>query len=163
MIIALIATIGAVIVSANEEANEDEKEYEPYFNRRPMCRHRPFMDDLTEEQQEEIQEIITSMKEADATQEEIRSAIHEYLDENGILDERLDNAIDKTEKRLEILNRKQELRNEGYSWEEIRDIIQEEFDIEFPEDGQGMKLRPGFHRGSYDDLDLFKPNEGSEL
>ena len=62
--------------------------------------------------------------------EEINEAITEKLDEWGILDNRLDDAIEQTEMRLEILNRQKELREQGYSWDEINDLIQEEYGLE---------------------------------
>ena len=33
-----------------------------------------------------------------------------------------------------MLYRKNELRDQGYTWDEIEDLIQEEFDIEHPDD-----------------------------
>jgi len=155
MVVMLIATIGAVIASA---ASEDDTEQSTFWGRRAMYRPQPFFSELTEEQKAEIQEIESSTKE-EATPEEIRAAIKEKLEEWGVelqipeltdeeLDERLDNAIERTEQRLEILQRRKELREQGYSYEEIREMMQEEFGLEAPAgEGQGMMFGHGFRCG----------------
>ena len=68
----------------------------------------------------------------------------------GIFDERLTSAIENTEQRLTILNREKELRDQGYTWDEINEIIQEEFDTEVPI-GMGFNMNegPGFHGGPH--------------
>jgi DNA-binding transcriptional MerR regulator len=167
IVVMLIVTIGAVIVSAT---GEDDIEQSNFWSRRQMCRPGPFISNsteplpffsnLTEEQQAEINELITSLKDQGTNFSEIRAAIKEKLEEWGVelqipelteeeLDERLDNAIERNEQRLEILYREKELRDEGYTWDEIRDIIQEEFDLEFSAgEGQGMMFgHGGFHCG----------------
>ena len=73
---------------------------------------------------------MTTLREQNATRNEIQTAIQEKLDEFGVLDTQLDNEIEQTQQRLTILNRQKELRDEGYSWDEINTIIQEEFDLE---------------------------------
>jgi len=86
----------------------------------------------------------------------MRTAIQEKLDEFGVLDTRLDNEIAQTEQRLTILNRQKELRNEGYSWNDINSIIEEEFG----EDATGISwgfmgghgCGRGPHRGPQDDM-----------
>jgi hypothetical protein len=46
------------------------------------------------------------------------------------------------------LNRQKELRNEGYSWDEIRNIIEDEFDLENTTGvGQDMMFEHGFECG----------------
>ena len=55
--------------------------------------------------------------------------------------------------------RTNELRDQGYSWEEIDDIIQEEFDLEYPTGfGHGKMFGRGFGRGGHfdsnEDLDV---------
>jgi hypothetical protein len=155
----LVATIGAVLVNAQtDDTNKENSIDAPYFEQRSsQCGEPPFMGELTVEQRQEIDAITAGLQEEGATSIEIREAVQEKLQEFGIevptLDELLDNTIERTEQRLEILNRKKELRGEGYSWEDISDIIQEEFDLEeyafeprFGQ-GQGMRCRSGFrHR-----------------
>jgi hypothetical protein len=90
----------------------------------------PYASELTDEQQTELEELMTSLREQNASRDEIRTAIQEKLDEFGVLDTQLDNEITQTEQRLTILNRQKELRNEGYSWDEINNIIVDEFGLE---------------------------------
>ena len=145
MVAMLMATIGAVLVSAEtENASETEDWHLPFHGRGNMFRHGTIDNELTDEQQAEIDALITSLNEEGASSEEIREAVFAKLSEIGILDERLDNAIEQTEQRLEILNREQELRDQGYSWEEINEIIQEEYVLKHP---SGMYH--GFCRGIY--------------
>lgn len=147
LIMSIIASIAAVLVSADTDTEDDTDNLQTQMmNRDFMCRKQSFNSDLTDEQQAEIEALITSLNEQGATREEIRDAVNAKLDEWGILDERLDSAIENTEQRLTILNREKELRDQGYSWEDINEIIQEEFDIEFPVGmGYNMKERHGFH------------------
>ena len=131
MVLAILGTIGAVVVSA----------------------HPGFFSELTDEQKAELKETRETLIEEGATCEEIREAMHEQLESYGIdlptRDEMLDERINSTKQRLNILERKKELREEGYEWEEINEIIQEEFDIEYPlHEGKGMGYRRGFNRGS---------------
>ena len=133
MVATILATIGAVLVGAEtDDASETEDWHMPLFCREKMFGHRGIRPELSDDQQAEIDALITNLTEEGASCEEIRVAIDEKLDEMGILDEQLDNAIEQTEQRLEILNRENELRDQGYSWEEINEIIQEEFDLEYP-------------------------------
>ena len=135
MVVMLMATIGAVLVSAETE-NEGETEdwHLPFQGRGNIFGHRTFDNELTDDQQAEIDALITSLNEEGASPGEIREAVFTKLSEIGILDERLDNAIEQTEQRLEILNKEQELRDQGYSWEEINEIIQEEYVLKHPSD-----------------------------
>jgi len=89
-----------------------------------------YVSELTDAQQTELEELLTSLRAQNASFDEIRTAILEKLDEFGVLDTQLDNEIAQTEQRLTILNRQKELRNEGYSWDEINDIIVDEFGLE---------------------------------
>lgn len=133
MVAMLIAAIGAVLVSAEtDDADETGEWYMPFYNKEKMFEHRGITSELTDDQQAEIDALITSLIEECASCDEIREAIFTKLNEMGILDEQLDNAIEQTEQRLEILNRENELRDQGYSWEEINEIIQEEFDLDYP-------------------------------
>ncbi|NHJ85934.1 MAG: hypothetical protein FK734_10765 [Asgard group archaeon] len=131
----LIAVIGAVIVSAETEEITDDESTNKYiwdFGRRghmEISKNNLFYE-LTDEQEEELIQLKQTMIDKGATCEEIQEAVMEKLDEWGILDKRLDEAIEQTELRLEILNRQKELREQGYSWEEINSLIQEEFELE---------------------------------
>lgn len=144
----LIATIGVAIVTAESDDSNEEQQNAIPFSKDKMFGQPPLLSELSEEQQEEIQNLIESLREKGATPEDIRNEINTKLDEYGIFDERLDNEIKNTEQRLEILNREKELRQQGYSWEEIQDIIQDEFNLEFPTPGTQMEMqRHGFHHG----------------
>lgn len=163
MVSMLIATIGAVLVSAESDSENENFDVQHTFwpQRRSMCGEPPFISDLTVEQRQEIEDIVTSLKEEGATKLEISEAISSKLEEYGIeiqkpelseeeLDERLDQAIEYTERKLEILNRVKELRDQGYGYEDIRTIIQDEFELEFPAgEFQGNMCRHRYRRGSW--------------
>jgi hypothetical protein len=102
-----------------------------------------FQYNLTDDQRTELEDLMTSLRDQNATPDEMRTAILEKLDEFGVLDTQLENEIAQTEQRLTILNREQELRNEGYSWTEITSMIQDEFDLENTT-GLGMDIIGGF-------------------
>ena len=57
----------------------------------------PYASELTEEQQTELEELLTSLREQNASFDEIRTAIQGKLDEFGVLDIQLDNEIAQTE------------------------------------------------------------------
>ena len=165
MVLMLVAIIGVVIVSAgDDETNEDTIDIEPYFGCGRMFGTPPFFSELTEEQQEELNDIRENLREDGATPSEIREAIQIKLDEYGILDAQLDNAIERAEQQLEILNRKKDLREQGYSWEEIDQIIQDEFDLNFIDaSGHDMMFH---HHGPYGRWNRFgdsEPNEDTDL
>ncbi len=120
----VIMSIGAVFATAQ---TDDTTPIIPFEKRHRLG---PLAYNLTEEQQEEIQNLLTTLREENATRDEIQAAIQEKLDEYGVLDNQLDNQITQTEQQLTILYRQKELRNQGYSWDEINSIIQEEFDLE---------------------------------
>jgi len=147
LIVALVTIAGAVLVSAETDEAGDVIEEQEWC--RPMMQERmPFFSELTEEQQQEIEELRTELSESGATPEEVHEAVTEKLREFGIdiptRAEQLAQEIERTEQQLEILNRKKELLESGYSWKEIQDTIQEEFDLEASMGpGQGM----GPHRG----------------
>ena len=96
IVVTLLATIGAVVVSASPG----------------------FLSDLTDEQKEELRALRQELRDEGATCEEIREAMHEQLESYGIdlptQDEMLDKQINQTRQRLEILERKKELREEGF-------------------------------------------------
>lgn len=123
IIATILAVIGVTVVSAQTEDGM-------FWGRRG------FMNELTDEQREDLQTTI-------------QQKLEEYDIEMPTRDEMLDKQIERTEQRLEILNRQKELREEGYEWEEIRDIIEEEFDLELPDgEGQGMMFGHNFRCGS---------------
>jgi hypothetical protein len=148
----LVATVGAAFATGQTDDTTDdtidnEPPQMPFGGRHGMIGPRnnttseppqmpfgnmigPYASELTDEQQTELEELMTSLREQNASPDEIRTAIQEKLDEFGVLDTRLDNELAQTEQRLTILNRQKELRNEGYSWDEINTIIENEFGLE---------------------------------
>ncbi len=177
LIATLVATVGAVIVSAQTDTvDEAEGLSKPVWWERPMCGQAPIFSDLTEEQQNEIDQLREGMKSEGSTPEEIRAAIQDKLESYGIefptldenLDERLDNEIENTEKRLEILYRTKELRNEEKTWEEINETIREEYGLESPIGNcHGQMFRNGFRGGprpfEFNDETTEETEEDSEL
>jgi len=151
----LIATIGAVIATgatddttddATEDLTTDTPPQGPFGDHHGMREFGMFGSELTDEQQTELEELMTSLREHNATPNEMRTAIQEKLDEFGVLDARLDNEIAQTEQRLTILNRQKELRDEGYNWDEITSILEDEFGLENATGigiGWGMMGGPG--------------------
>jgi DNA-binding transcriptional MerR regulator len=131
----LIAIVGAAFASgqvddATDDASDKTCLQMPFRGRHELMRIGPYASELTDEQQTELEELMTSLREQNASPDEIRTAIQEKLDEFGVFDIQLDNEIAQTEQRLTILNRQKELRNEGYNWDEINNIIEDEFDLE---------------------------------
>jgi len=155
VVITIIATVGVIIVSAQtDDTGISDLNQKLFENRQQMCKPMPFLFNetrigpyyynLTEEQKTELKELIQSLKDSGANSSEIRKVIQEKLDEYGVFDDQLNNAIQETEKRLEILNREKELRDQGYSWNEINQIILDEFGLETPiVGGHGMMFRHG--------------------
>lgn len=127
LVVLIIATIGALVASA----------------------HPGFFSDLTDEQKEELNELRQGLIDEGANCSEIREAIHAQLEEYGVKFptrlEMIDNQINQTKQRLEILERTKELiqENPDITDQEIREIIQEEFDLQMPEEGFGMMHRGG--------------------
>lgn len=158
MISLVLAAIGAILVTA-DDTDEDADDIEEWNI--PFRGKGTYGSDLTDEQQTELEELMESLSNEGATRDEIREAVNQLLDEWGILDERLDSAIEQTQERLAMLERANELRDQGYNWDEINDIIQEEFGIDYPIDfGQGMMFghghghhHPGGLFDSEEDLD----------
>ena len=135
----LIATVGAAFATAQiddatddttDDATDNTPPQMPFGGKHGMMGLGPYASELTDEQQTELEELMTSLRDQNATPDEIRTAIQDKLDELGVLDTQLDNEIAQTEQRLTILNRQKELRNEGYSWDEVNNIIEDEFDLE---------------------------------
>ncbi len=135
----LIATIGAALATGQtdettENESSDTTDYTPpqfpYRERQGLMGIGPCGSELTDEQQTELEELLSNLRDQNATAYEIRTAIQEKLDEFGVFDTRLDNEIAQTEQRLTVLNRQKELRDEGYTWDEINSIIEEEFSLE---------------------------------
>jgi len=141
----ILSSVGAVLVSANEDvlsSFEDSPETDEFRQWRFVTPRGYLAEVLTDDQKEELRLLHEEMIEQNATCEQIREAVHDLLESWGIdhpdLDEQLEVGINRTSKRFEILNRTQELREEGYSWEEIKEMIQDEFDL--PE-GPGNERR----------------------
>ena len=134
----LIATVGATFATAQiddtDDTTDDATDNTPpqmrFGGKHGMMGLGPYASELTDEQQTELEELMTNLRDQNASPDEIKTAIQEKLDEFGVLDTQLDNEIAQTEQRLTILNRQKELRNEGYSWDEINNIIEDEFDLE---------------------------------
>ena len=160
IVASLLATIGAVIVSADIGEDTEEKNWPFDFGwRKRMENRHKIMCELTEEQREEIKELKETMEEEGKTPEEIREAIKQQLESYGIelptREERLDMAIENTEQKLEILKYIRELieDNPELTKEEIRDLVETEFGIELPEfDGNGMNFRRGFRGRNCDEI-----------
>jgi len=157
MVVMIITTIGVIIVNAQTNETSSDNIYPKLLDdRRQICIPEPFLSNetrigplsynLTDEQQTELNELIQSLKDSGANFSEIRKAIQEKLDEYGVFDNQLINAIQETEKKLEILNREKELRDQGYSWDEINQKILDEFGLNAPiGEDHGMMFRHGGH------------------
>ena len=127
----LIATVGAAFATGqNNDTTDDTASQISFRGGHGMNGLESFAYNLTDAQQTELEELITSLREQNATPGEIRTAVQEKLDEFGVLDTQLDNEIAQTQQRLTILNKEKELRNEGYSWGEINTIIHDEFGLQ---------------------------------
>jgi hypothetical protein len=158
----LVATVGAAFATGqpNDTTNTTTPQIPPLWDAQGMNRFGPFAYNLTDAQQTELTDLITSLRQQNATPAEIRTAIQEKLDEFGVLDAQLDNEIAQTQQRLTILNRQKELRNEGYNWDEIRNIIIDEFDLQNTSGiGQDMMFEHGFKCGPYGGPRGFMTNE----
>ena len=146
MIAMLIATIGAVVVSANPD----------------------LFAELTDEQRQEIREYKCNLIEQGYTKEEIHEAMKEKFEEYDIelptREEMLDKKIEHTEQKLEILYRIKELieENPDITEQEIKDIIEEEFDIELPKDGSGKMKGYRGPRGARGHRGCIPPGEEFE-
>lgn len=172
LIVLVIATIGVVFATAQDDGTTEEfTPQENFCGRRHMdgprsfnnnsTEHGLFFYDLTEDQQAEVDELRTSLQDQGANYSEIQEAINAKLDEFGVFDQRLENEIEQTEQRLQILNREKELRENGYSWDEIRTSIQDEFGIEYliQGDNHNMMGQRGFGRELCGSPDDFIPGE----
>ena len=142
LVFTLLATIGAVVVSA----------------------HPGFFSELTDEQKEELKELRQELIDEGKNCSEIRETMREQLEEYGVefptREEMIDDRINRTKQKLEILERTKEIiqENPDITEEEIREIIQEEFDLLMPEEGYGMRHRGGFCRGPrFDDFGPYEP------
>lgn len=149
VVVVLVATIGVVFASAQTDGvmknsilsvnfwqrqptNETLKNNATTRNfcKRPVMEgYGPFFANLTEAQQVELKTLIATLHDQNATRQEIQAAVQQKLDEYGVFDRQLSNEINRTEQRLQILNREKELRAEGYSWANITTIIQKEFNV----------------------------------
>jgi hypothetical protein len=160
----LIASIGATFAAgAIDDASSNTTVLPPTNTRQGMYGIGPFASNFTDEQQTEIWNLITSLREENATPEMMKAAIQNKLDEFGVLDTWLSSEITQTEQKLTILNRQKELRDEGYSWADIRNITQDEFDLNNMTGlDQGLMNDFGFHPGPRGGSDGFIPPEESD-
>jgi len=160
----IIGTIGAVFATAQTDGTTPDITTQkiPWNNTQNQNRTR-FFDgnmthkmgmfgcfgyNLTTDQQTELQQLMTTLRDQNATPQEMQSAIQQKLEEFGLFDTQLDNQIAQTKQRLTILNREKELRNQGYNWTEVRNMIQDEFDLQNSTNGDlGMMQGQGFGRG----------------
>jgi hypothetical protein len=159
----IIGTIGAVFATAQTDGTTpDSTTQKMSRNTKDQNRTRFFDDNMTNEmgmfrcfnynltidQQTELQQLMTTLRDQNATPQDMQSAIQQKLEEFGVFDTQLDNQIAQTEQRLTILNREKELRNQGYNWTEVRNIIQNEFDLQNSTNGNlGMMRGREFGRG----------------
>jgi len=150
-VVTLLATIGSAFVTA--ETSELTEDKQPLFEQCPTWGPHDvaFGYELTEDQQAELESLRETLKESNATFEEIDEAIAEKLAEFGFevptRDDLLEHEIEQTTQRLSMLNRKQELREQGYSWEEIQEIIAEEYEVEFLDEMHPCGMHGGRHHG----------------
>jgi len=160
----VIGTIGAVFATAQTDGttpdsttqkmsrnNTQDQNRTRFFDgnmTKRMGKFGCFDYNLTTDQQTELQQLITTLRDQNATPQEMQSVIQQKLEEFGVFDTQLDNQITQTEQRLIILNREKELRNQGYNWTEVRNMIQDEFDLQNSTNGDlGMMQGQGFGRG----------------
>jgi hypothetical protein len=159
----IIGTIGAVLATAQTDGTTpDSATQKMSWNTLDQNRTRFFDDNMTHgmvmfgcfnynltiEQQTELQQLMTTLRDQNATPQEIRATIQQKLEEFGMFDTHLDNEIAQTEQRLTILKREKELRNQGYNWTEVRNMIQDEFDLKNSTNADlGTMQGQGFGRG----------------
>lgn len=160
----LIASIGATFATgALDDPTINTSVLPPTNTTQGMYGIGPFASNLTDEQQTEIWSLITSLRDENATPEEMKVAIQNKLNEFSVLDTWLSSEITQTEKKLAILSRQKELRDEGYSWADIRNITQDEFDLQNMTGlDLGLMNDAGFHHGPRGGSDGFIPPEEPE-
>lgn len=170
LIVAFLATLGAVLVAAEtDDITDNDNTYQGFECGRYKGWHHPYYSELTEEQQEEINDLRQQLIEENATFAEIWEAINEKLAEFGIelpdKDEILDEQIEQTTLQLEILELQKQLREDGKSWEEIEDILEEEYDISSLQGHHGMKGVRGGHKmyDNSEDDNSIDDTEDSEI
>ena len=154
-IVLLLATIGTAFVTAEtSDSSEDKKMLGDCLPRGQMGLE--FASELTEDQLAELVSLRESLIESDATADEIHDAIAQKLIEFGIdlptRDDMLDSQIELTAQHLSMLERQKELRDLGYSWEEIKDIIAEEFEVEPMESMHPSGMRNGQSKGLFGEM-----------
>jgi len=133
---------GATLLSVFASSDEGET-----FSRGQ--RH-PWLGELTDDQREELKQTLEDMKEAGATQEEIREAVNAKLDEWGIEvpeNPRCSNFMDQLteEQREELQEKMQELRESGASREEMMEArlkLLKEFGIDMDELPRPPSMKP---------------------
>ena len=156
LIAVFLSILGAVLVTAEldgtEDTDDDTTDFPDFGFGRKLCGREPYMSKLTEEKQEEIYNLRQSLLEENATMEEIREAINDKLTEFGIevptRDDLLGDQIERTTQKLEMLEVQKQLREDGYTWDEVDDILVEEYNVTMPMDHHGM-MGPRGGRGMH--------------
>jgi len=115
--------------SSTNETQKHNMTMRNFCGRAPMRGFGPSFMNLTDAQQADLENMIKTMRSQNATPQEIQQAVQQKLDGYGVFDRRLNDEINRTALRLQILNREKELRAEGYSWENITSIIHQEFNV----------------------------------
>lgn len=154
----VIGTIGVVFATAQTDGTTPDITTQKMFRNTKDQNRTRFFDgnmthgmgmfgcfnyNLTRDQQTELQQLMTTLKDQNATPQEMQSAIQQKLEEFGVFDTQLDNQIAQTEQRLTILNREKELRNQGYNWTEVRNMILNEFDLQNSTNGGDPDMMQG--------------------
>ncbi|HDP67341.1 MAG TPA: hypothetical protein ENN20_02440 [Candidatus Marinimicrobia bacterium] len=121
---------------------------DPDFRRMFKMNNSPIWNQLTEEQQQELQALIESMQDQDATREDIHNAVAATLGEWGIeAPENIGRGPGlNNEQRIQIRELTQTMRDQGASREDIRSAISDqlgEWGIEAPVGGPMAGPRQG--------------------
>jgi len=121
---------------------------DPDFRQMFKMNNSPIWNQLTEEQQQELQALIGSMQDRDATREDIHNAVTAILGEWGIeAPENMGRGSGlNNEQLIQIRELTQTMRNQGASREDIRSAISDQlgqWGIEAPVGGPMAGPRPG--------------------
>jgi hypothetical protein len=162
----IIGTIGIVgAVSQTNGTAPDQTTQPPAWNTQnrtrpfdcfPNHHDEGFGYNLSTEQQTELNDLMTTLRNENVSPLEIRTAIEAKLESFGVFDTQLDKQITQAQERLTILNREKELRNLGYNWTQVRQMITDEFDTDNTTNRDvgmmpGNRYRQGPRRGPHQD------------
>jgi hypothetical protein len=139
LILAFSLTLGGIILISAETEQEDT-----YASDNPVFRHKRgprFMSMLSDEQRTELDEAIQAMREANATEDEIREYIENFLEENGVEFEPpvAPERPELSDEQLELL---EQLREDVKSYAQQR---AEELGLDLPEDFFSFGRGGAFH------------------